>query len=140
MSESETKCVMVIDGNLPVGVVANTAAILGVTLGTKAPECVGCDVADADGSSHAGIVTIPIPILKANSEALKSIRGKLQEPGYADLVTVDFSDVAQCCRTYDQYIRNAADTGEEGFTYLGIAMYGTKEKINHLTGSMPLLR
>lgn len=140
MSESETKCVMLIDGSLPVGVVANTAAILGVTLGTKAPECVGCDVADANGFSHTGIVNIPIPILKADSEVLKSIRGKLREPNYADLVTVDFSDVAQCCRTYDQYIRNAADTGEEDFTYLGIVLYGPKTKVNRLTGSMPLLR
>ena len=140
MSESETKCVMLIDGSLPVGVVANTAAILGVTLGTKAPECVGCDVADANGFSHAGIVTLPIPVLKADSQVLKTIRGKLQGPDYTDLVTVDFSDVAQSCRTYDQYIRNAADTGEQEFTYLGIAIYGSKTKVNRLTGSMPLLR
>lgn len=140
MSASETKCVMLIDGSLPVGVMANTAAILGVTLGTKVPECVGRDVADANGFSHAGIVTLPIPVLKADSEVLKRIRGKLQEPDYADLVTVDFSDVAQSCRTYDQYIQNAADTGEQDFTYLGIALYGPKKKVNRLTGSIPLLR
>lgn len=140
MIESEVKCVVLIDDNLPSGILANTAAILGVTLGEKVPECVGCDVTDASGFSHAGIVTIPIPVLKSNTEALKIIREKLFEPEYADLITVDFSDVAQCCNVYDGYIHNAADTEEKDFTYLGIALYGSKKKINRLTGSMPLLR
>ncbi len=32
------------DENLPTGILANAAAILGITLGRKIPECVGEDV------------------------------------------------------------------------------------------------
>lgn len=78
--------------------------------------------------------------MKSNTKALKSIREKLFKPEYSDLVTVDFSDVAQCCNVYDGYIYNAASTEEKDFTYLGIAIYGSKKKINRLTGSMPLLK
>lgn len=140
INKNEIKCVVLIDDNLPAGILANTATILGVTLGKKIPECVGCNVTDASGFSHAGIVTMPIPVLKSNAEALRIIREKLLKPEYADLVTVDFSDVAQCCNVYDGYINNAAITEEKDFTYLGIAIYGSKKKINRLTGCMPLLR
>lgn len=40
------KCVMIIDAELPLGVIANTSAILGVTLGKQVPEQVGPDVLD----------------------------------------------------------------------------------------------
>lgn len=42
------KCVMVIDESLPLGIIANTAAIMGITLGKKMPEVVGDDVTDQE--------------------------------------------------------------------------------------------
>lgn len=35
MSLQNKKCVMIIDENLPLGIIANTAAIMGITLGRK---------------------------------------------------------------------------------------------------------
>ena len=40
---------MVLDENLPLGLLANTAAILGITLGKHMPEAVGADVLDGSG-------------------------------------------------------------------------------------------
>ena len=57
-----------------------------------------------------------------------------------DLIVVDFSDVAQRCNIYDEYIEKANQTPEDDFTYYGIAIYGTKKLVNKLTGSLPLLR
>ena len=45
MDLQNEKCVMVIDKALPLGMMANTAAIMGITLGQKMPEVVGVDVA-----------------------------------------------------------------------------------------------
>lgn len=47
MDLQNEKCVMVIDENLPLGIIANTAAIMGITLGKKMPEVVGADVYDS---------------------------------------------------------------------------------------------
>ena len=49
-------CVMVIDGSLPRGLLANTAAIMGITLGKKMPELVGQDIIDQSGNERLGLV------------------------------------------------------------------------------------
>lgn len=140
MNEQETKCVIVINESLPLGVVANTSAILGITLGKHVPQFVGEDVTDSSGKSHLGIITIPVPILKGNQEILKKLRKELYTNNYEDMVVVDFSDVAQSCNIYSEYIQKATITPEEGHSYFGIAICGNKKKVNKLTGSMPLLR
>ncbi len=132
------KCVLVADVTLPAGVLANTAAILGVTLGAHFPQAVGPDVPDGSGTLHPGIITLPIPVLKSDAAGLRALRSRLREPVFQDLFAADFSDVAQRCRTYSDYLSSAAETGERSFTYLGLLLYGPKEKVNKLTGSLPL--
>ena len=66
MDLQNEKCVMVIDENLPLGIIANTAAIMGITLGKQMPE-------------------------------------------FSDLTVVDFSDLAQGCKTYDEFIEKMKD-------------------------------
>ena len=134
------KCVMVIDEHLPLGIIANTAAIMGITLGKKMPEVVGADVIDKTGNEHLGIIEFPVPILKGNEELIRSIRQKLYEPEFSDLTVVDFSDLAQGCKVYDDFIEKMAKAAETDLTYFGVAICGEKKKVNKLTGSMPLLR
>ena len=64
MDLQNEKCVMVIDENLPLGIIANTAAIMGITLGKEMPEVVGANVTDQSGNEHLGIIEFPVPILK----------------------------------------------------------------------------
>lgn len=131
---------MVIDEHLPMGLIANTAAIMGITLGKKMPEVVGADVTDKTGNEHLGIIEFPVPILKGNVESIKAIREKLYEPDFSDLTVVDFSDLAQGCKTYNEFIEKMKEVCETDLNYYGIAICGAKKKVNKLTGSMPLLR
>lgn len=140
MELSEMKCVMVIDESLPAGLIANTAAIMGITLGKHVPETVGEDVTDASGKNHLGIIEFPVPILRADRGQIRSIREKLFEQEYSDLTVVDFSDVAQSCKTYDEFIEKAAHVEEAELAYFGLGICGKKKLVNRLTGSMPLLR
>ncbi len=134
------KCVMVIDEHLPLGIIANTAAIMGITLGKKMPEVVGADVTNKTGKEHLGIIEFPVPILKDNAESIKTIRERLYEPDFSDLTVVDFSDLAQGCKTYDEFTEKMKEVSEIDLNYFGIAICGSKKKVNKLTGSMPLLR
>ena len=136
----ERKCVMVVDENLPLGIIANTTAILGNTLGSHYPSAVGKDVMDKTGNSHLGIIEIPIPILKGNKEFLHDLREKLYQEEYQDMIVADFSDVAQSCKTYDEYIDKISKISSKDITYFGIAIYGNKKQVNKLTGSIGLLR
>ena len=140
MESTTSKCVMVLDECLPLGLLANTAAILGITLGKHMPEAVGQDVLDRSGKAHMGIITFPVPILRANTEQIRSIREALYGDGYQDVIVVDFSDVAQCCNVYSEYIDKAAQVDEGEWRYFGIGLCGPKKLVNKLTGSMPLLR
>ncbi len=140
MDLQNEKCVMVIDESLPRGVIANTAAIMGVTLGKKMPEVVGADVTDQDGREHLGIIEFPVPILRGSPEDIRQIREKLYQPDFQDLTAVDFSDLAQGCRTYDEFIEKMGRIPESNLQYLGVAICGPKKKVNKLTGSIPLLR
>lgn len=140
MNSETEKCVLVIDEELPLGIIANSAAILGMTLGKRMPELVGTDVLDQDGRQHLGIIEIPLPILKASTDALKELRSKLYDAAYSDLLTVDFSDTAQSCKAYEDYICKMSNTSEGELSYWGIAICGDKKKVNKLTGSLPLLR
>lgn len=140
MNLQNEKCVMVIDEKLPLGIIANTAAIMGITLGKKMPEVVGADVYDRTGNRHLGIIEFPVPILKGNADMIKTIREKLYEQSFSDLTVVDFTDLAQGCKTYDEFIEKMKEVPEIDLNYFGIAICGAKKKVNQLTGSMALLR
>lgn len=140
MNAESEKCVIILDERLPLGVIANTAAILGITMGMKMPDVVGEDVPDAEGKTHTGIIQFPVPILRGNEETLKQIRTRLFEPGFAELTVVDFSELAQSCKTYGEFIGKMARTPEAALRYIGIAICGERKKVNKLTGSLPLLR
>lgn len=135
------KLVMVINRDLPLGLVANTAAVLGISLSKIYQEdIVGGDIVDADGNLHLGITAQTIPILSASREQVKEIREAMFEPAFAEVAAIDFSEAAQRCLNYEQYIRSLAQLSAEELFYLGVCMYGPKKKVNKLTGSLPLLR
>ena len=109
-------------------------------MGKEMPEVVGANVTDQSGNQHLGIIEFPVPILKGTPEVIKEIREKLYQPEFQELSVVDFSDLAQGCKTYDEFIGKMAETPENILQYFGIAICGPKKKVNKLTGSMPLLR
>lgn len=140
MENENLKCVMVIDAALPYGIIANTSAIMGITLGSQLPHVVGQNVLDKDGTAHLGIIRFPVPILAGNREFIKELRKKLYSGEFSDVTTVDFSDLAQSCKTYEEYIKRMEKEEEARLSYFGIAICGKKKKINQLTGNLPLLR
>lgn len=140
MNTENLKCVIVADGELPRGIISNAAAIIGISLGRLVPEAVGCDVRDKSGCVHSGIIKFPVPVLNGTAEQIKNIRKRLCESGFEDIAAVDFSDTAQGCKTYDEFIRKMSAEEEDKLRYFGVGLCGDKKKITSLTGSLPLLR
>lgn len=60
---------VVYDEQLPLGIIANTAAVMGITLGKAMPEVVVADVRDENGHTHLGIIEFPVPILRGSPRA-----------------------------------------------------------------------
>lgn len=134
----ETKCALIIDESLPLGLIANTAAILGAALGKNKPGLLGENVTDGSGIDHLGIVKLPIPILKGNAELLHQLRQKLLTDEFNDILTV--TDVAQGIHTYEKFIETFQSTAASDYRYFGIGVCGDKKKVARLTGSLGLLR
>ena len=120
MSLENEKCVIVMDEGLPLGLIANTAAILGITLGKTLPEVVGAAVEDASGQSHLGIIEFPVPILRSTSEAIKVLRERLYLLEFQELTVVDFSDLAQSCKTYTEFAERMTQAPENSLNYLAV--------------------
>ena len=136
---STQKCAIVIDQDLPVGVIANTAAVLSLTLGKQFPTLIGCDLQDSKGDRHHGITTAPIPILKGTRPALKDMREALKsyEP---ELTVVDLISATQTTKSYEDYADKLQGTPVDQLEYLGVALYGPLKVVNKFTGNLGLLR
>ena len=134
------KCVILIDENLPLGLIANSASVLSLSLGKKVDGIIGNDLKDINNRTHLGITTMPIPILKSNKTQLKELREKLFEDKFNECIVVDFTNVAQRAKTYDEYAKLLSITSQDELEYLGVAIYGPKKLVNKLVGSIGLLR
>lgn len=135
----EKKCVLVIDENLPLGVVANTSAVLALSLGKLMPELVGENFTDNAGDIRRGITTYAIPALKGNGELLRTLREKLKEHE-SDLLVIDLLAATRSTKSYEEYIEVVQNTPEQNQEYLGIAISGSKKLVNKFTGNLGLLR
>lgn len=140
MEINNMKCVMIFDESLPVGVIANTAAIMGASLGKADPEVVGITPVDMDGNEHSGLIQFPVPILKSDSDTIQDIRKKTLDTYGEDIDIIDFTDIAQKSMTYDDYLNNYKATAGDDISYLGLTLCGPKKAINKLTGNLSLLR
>jgi len=132
------KCVLVVADDLPPGLTANAVAVLAATLGQRLPALIGPDLPDADGQHHAGLVSVPLPVLKADRPALSALRARAIE--IEGLLAVDVTETAQSAHTYPDYARALAETPASALVYVGIALCGPKKQIAKMTGSLPLLR
>ncbi|MCI8443403.1 MAG: DUF2000 domain-containing protein [Provencibacterium sp.] len=140
MENRTEKCVLVLDKQLPPGLAANAAVILGISMGRCRPDIVGERVYDREGQAYEGIVRFPVPVLQADAEQLKKIREQLLQPGFERVASASFTSLAQGCRSYEAFIKKMAATPGEQLECLGIALCGGKRAVNRLTGTLPLLR
>lgn len=134
------KCVMIVDENLPRGIIANTTAALGISLASQQSGLVGKQLKDKDGRTHEGITNVPIPILSLGSNDIKSLYDNLKDNTDENVRVIGFNDVAQKSHHYDDYEVKLMQAPKENIGYLGLCLYGPKKKVNKLTGSMKMLK
>jgi hypothetical protein len=130
-----TKCVLIVDESLAPGYAANTAAVMAMTLGTKVPELIGEDFADASATEHPGLFRNGLPVLKAPGPDLAALRARAVA---AEVGVIGMPVNAHQTNDYETFKAMLRDTAEP--SYLGLALYGPAKAIQRLTGSFGLLR
>jgi len=131
---------MIIDENLPAGIIANATAALGISLASAVDGLIGKKLYDKDERLHQGITNIPIPILTLSKRELRIRYDDLLEKNDPEILVIGFSEIAQKSLNYDDYGIKLAAARKDEIEYLGICIYGPKKKINKLTGNLKMLR
>lgn len=94
------KWVVVVDGSLPAGRIANATACVGAATGAAVAGLLGPDAVDADGTSHAGLPWIGCTVLAADGAQLAAIRAKAVASD--GVFVADMPAHAQLTRVYDE--------------------------------------
>lgn len=136
---AKPKCSIIVDGELPPGLLTNTVGVIAMALGKLAPEAMGRDGIDHDGRNHPGLAWMGVTILRGSQEVIADIFIHIGESD-TDLLIVDCPVVAQATRDYDEYLEMLSRQGGSELRLSGIGLYGNSKRIAKLTGNLPLLR
>ncbi|MBN8949528.1 MULTISPECIES: DUF2000 domain-containing protein [unclassified Rhizobium] len=135
----DIRLAIVINPALPVGLIANTAGAIAIGLGAKFPALAAHQLTDRQGRTIDISSNLPVPILQADAEVLRSLLLKTLPVG-GDRAIVLFPAFARLLHDYREYEATfpGRDLAEEAIDGLGIA--GPSKWVKSLTGSLKLLR
>ena len=134
------KIVIIINQELSPGLAANTAVVLGISLGNADPGILGPDLEDASSGIHRGITRENIPVLGADRTKIRDIYEQAvqaRDQGQ-EIDLIDFNTLAQRSRHYDEYRERLSGTLSADLEFSGICLFGSGKKISRLTGSLKL--
>jgi len=134
------KAVIVVDREIPIGLLANAVAVASFSLGQAVHGICGDEVRDASGNLYRGVIRIPLPILAAMPERMLQIRDTVRKQDFEDVVAIDFTEQAQRPQTYEAYGEVMAGTPGGDIVHRALALYGSRKRVDKLTGNLPLLR
>lgn len=133
-----TRSAIVVDRDLPIGLAANAAAVLALSLGAMHPDLPGPAFVDGGGESHPGLFRSGLPILKGKRTEIARARTAAREED--GVVVIDMPAVGQTTNDYERFRGLVAATGSAEIAYAGIAVHGPGPVVRDLTKRFSLLR
>jgi hypothetical protein len=135
----DLRLAIVVNPDLPLGLIANTAGAIAIGLGARLPALAARQLTDRHDRTIDISSNQPVPVLQADAAAIRALLLKaLSQPG--ERAVVPFPAFARSLHAYADY--EAAfpgrDLGEEAIDGLGLA--GPAKWVKSLTGSLKLLR
>lgn len=130
---------IVVNPDLPLGLLANTVGAIGIGLGARLPWLGNRPLTDADGRIIDDSSILPVPILAASSEVIQALMLKAM-PRADDSALVAFPAFSRALHDYREYEALLPDKrlAEEAIDGLGLC--GPSKWVKSLTGSLRLLR
>lgn len=130
---------IVVDPTLPLGIVANTVATIGIGLGAASPEFGATLLTDAMGRAIHNSANRPVPILQAAPDVIQGLLMKALPPPEKALV-VAFPRFARTIHSFADYQSAFAQRDLAAETIEGLGLSGPDKWVRSLTGSLKLLR
>lgn len=130
------KAAIIINPDMPLGLLANAVACITSGLFVKGEEYVGEEIIGKD-VVFIPITKIPILILKPGNTPLTDLCRKAQSLG---LTYMAFTKEGQSTTNYEEYIIRVKGKSLDEVTLVGLGVVGLPDKVNSLTGNLPMLR
>lgn len=132
------KWVLVVDGGMPAGRIANAAACVSAATSPAVSGLLGPGAPDADGSHHAGLPWAGCTILSADQTKLRQVRDKADRR--EDVLLVDMPRSAQETRVYDEYLESVASQHGGEIDYIAVGIVGPRKAVDRIIGGLSLLQ
>lgn len=139
MTAACSRIAIIIDTALPAGLLANTIAGIAIGLGAARPSLGAVALTDAAGRATATITNLPVPVLQASGEVIRSLLLKAL-PAPEDAVVVPFPGFARSLHVFADYVATFPDRDLGTETIDGFGLFGPDKWVRSLTGSLKLLR
>ncbi len=135
----DIRIALIVNPDLPLGLLANTAGAIAIGLGAKCPEFGGRQLTDSDAKTIDISSDRPVPILQASPEMMSALLLKALPVPEGGAV-VPFPAFARALHDYADYEATfpTRHLTEEPIDGLGLA--GPAKWVRSLTGSLKLLR
>lgn len=130
---------IIVDSSLPIGLIANTVATIGIGIGSIESGLGGTALTDAVGRTVRTSSNRPVPILQANAEVIGALLLRAL-PAPTDSVIVPFPKFARNLHQFAEYLNEFPLRDLEGEIIEGIGLAGPEKWVRSLTGNLKLLR
>jgi Protein of unknown function (DUF2000) len=136
---SVERIAILVDPTLPAGLIANTVATIGVGLGAVAPQLGATILTDSGGRSIHNSANLPVPVLQAAPDVIRSILLKALPAPTAAFV-IAFPQFARSIHGFAEYQKLFPHKDLSGEAIEGLGLAGSDKWVRSLTGSLKLLR
>jgi hypothetical protein len=135
----DLRIAVAVDPALPLGLLANTVAVIAAGLGAAAPGIGGVRLTDAAGRAILNRADRPIPVLGADAAALAALLDRAADAPDGACV-VAFPAFARSLHAFADYAETfpARRLSEERLE--GVGLVGPSRWVRSLTGALKLLR
>jgi hypothetical protein len=137
--ERTSRIVIIVDPSLPAGLIANTAATIGIGLGAVEPNLGGTILTDIAGRAIHASAKRPVPILQASAQEICALlmRAQAAPPGAR---VIAFPQFARKLHDFADYLSEFPNRDLASETIEGLGLAGPDKWVRSLTGSLKLLR
>ncbi|CNH61414.1 Uncharacterized protein conserved in bacteria [Yersinia thracica] len=135
----QMRIAIIVNPELPVGLIANTTSAVGIGLAAKFPQLAGAVLSDSAGKEIDVSSKLPVPILQANAVQIREVLLKALAATHERAI-VPFPAFARSMHSYQDYekafsLRSLADEQLDG-----LGLVGPEKWVRSLTGALKLLR
>ncbi|HEY7890097.1 MAG TPA: DUF2000 domain-containing protein [Steroidobacteraceae bacterium] len=139
MSSLDKRIAVIVDPSLPLGLIANTVATIGIGIGAAEVAFGNTPLTDATGRNVLTSANRPVPILQASSATIGALLLRALPAPEGGLL-VPFPRFARNIRLFADYLAEFPRRDLRGEAIEGLGMAGPAKWVKSLTGDLKLLR